>query len=95
MWWIKSSVHYGTNILTVIITWVISRLADEVVIDLLFGTCGETYETLTPYSETIDLDGILVRTLNLEGLLKTKQSMRDKDTLDRLVLEKALEALLR
>ncbi|MCP4430983.1 MAG: hypothetical protein GY806_08410, partial [Gammaproteobacteria bacterium] len=62
------------------------RLADEVVIDLLFGTCGETYETLKPYSETIDLDGILVRTLNLEGLLKTKQSMRDKDTLDRLVL---------
>jgi hypothetical protein len=29
--------------------------------------------------------------LNLEGLLKTKQTMRDKDVADRIVLERALE----
>jgi len=33
-----------------------------------------------------------VRTLNLEGLLKTKQTSRDKDKLDRLILERALGA---
>ncbi len=69
------------------------RLADEVVVDLIFQTCGETYETLQSYSETINLDGIPVKTLNLEGLLKTKQSLRDKDMIDRTVLERALTAM--
>ena len=40
---------------------------------------------------TIDLDGVAVRTLDVEGLLKTKQSLRDKDRLDRIILERALE----
>ena len=69
------------------------RLADEVVVDLIFNTCGETYETLQDYSETINLDGIPVKTLNLEGLLKTKQSPRDKGIIDRTVLERALAAI--
>ena len=47
---------------------------------------------LLPYAATIDFEGIPVRTLNLEGLLKTKQSSRDKDRLDRLILERALDA---
>lgn len=68
-------------------------IADEVVVDLIFKTCGETYETLQGYSETINLDGIPVKTLNLEGLLKTKQSLRDKDMIDRIVLERALAAI--
>ena len=65
------------------------RLADEIVVDLIFKTCGETYEILKPYIEIIDLDGIQVKTLNLDGLLKTKQSMREKDSIDRTVLERA------
>jgi len=69
------------------------RLADEVVVDLIFKTCGETYESLQAYSETINLDGIPVKTLNLEGLLKTKQSLRDKDRMDRTVLERALATM--
>lgn len=54
---------------------------------------GETYATLAPYAVTIDLEGLPVRTLSLEGLLKTKQSARDKDAADRAVLERALEKL--
>ena len=69
------------------------RLADEVVVDLIFKTCGETYETLKPYIEIVDLDGIWVQTLSLEGLIKTKQSVRDKDVMDRLVLERAIKAI--
>ncbi len=69
------------------------RLADEIVVDLLFKTCGETYDSLKPYIETVLLDEVPVQTLNLEGLLKTKQSMRDKDRLDRAILEKAIAAL--
>ena len=39
---------------------------------------------------TLDFDGVPVRTLSVEGLLKTKQSSRDKDRLDRLILERAV-----
>ena len=42
---------------------------------------------------TIDLDGISVRTVNLQGLLLTKQTARDKDIADRIVLERALAVL--
>jgi predicted nucleotidyltransferase len=69
------------------------RVADEFVVDLMFNACGETYETLLPHAITIDFDGVPVRTLNLEGLLKTKQTSRDKDKLDRLILERALREL--
>ncbi len=69
------------------------RLADEVVVDILFKTCGETYETLKPYVQVIDIDGIPVNTLTLEGILKTKQSQRDKDTMDRVIIQKALDAI--
>ena len=68
------------------------RVADEFVVDLMFNACGETYESLLPYAVTIDFDGVPIRTLNIEGLLKTKQSVRDKDRLDREILEQAIEA---
>lgn len=68
------------------------RVADEFVVDLMFNACGETYESLLPYAVTIDFDGVPIRTLNIEGLLKTKQSVRDKDRLDREILERAIEA---
>ena len=67
------------------------RVADEFVVDLMFNACGETYESLLPYMTTIDLDGIPIRTLNIEGLLKTKRTARDKDKLDRVILERAIE----
>ena len=71
------------------------RLADAFVVDIMLNACGQTYEMLKPYAETIDLDGIPVQTINLEGLLLTKRTNRDKDVSDRLVLERALEALRR
>lgn len=63
------------------------------VVDVMLNACGETYETLKQYAETVDLDGVPVRTINLEGLLRTKQTMREKDVSDRIVLERALETL--
>jgi predicted nucleotidyltransferase len=66
------------------------RVADAFVVDIMLNACGETYETLLQFAETVDLDGLAIRTLNLEGLLRTKQAMRDKDAADRIVLERAL-----
>jgi hypothetical protein len=69
------------------------RVVDAFVVDIMLKACGETYETLSQFAQTINLDGIPVRTVNLEGLLKTKQTMRDKDIADRVVLERAIDAL--
>jgi len=72
------------------------RVADAFVVDVMLNANGMTYETLEtlrPYAETIELEGIPVRTINLEGLLLTKQTLRDKDVPDRIILERALEVL--
>lgn len=71
------------------------RVADAYVVDVMFTACGQTYDSLKPYIETVDLDGVPVRTVNLEGLLLTKQTARQKDIADRAVLERALDALRR
>ena len=69
------------------------RIADDFVVDIMLNACGETYESLAGYAEIIDLDGIPVRTINLEGLIKTKQTPREKDMADLRVLEMALAEL--
>ncbi len=69
------------------------RIADAFVVDIMLNACGETYDTLKQYAETVELDGLPIRTVNLEGLLRTKQTVRDKDAADRVVLERALATL--
>lgn len=66
------------------------RVADAFIVDLMLNANGQTYDTLRQYAETVDLDGVPVQTVNLEGLLLTKQTMRDKDITDRIILERAL-----
>jgi hypothetical protein len=66
------------------------RIADEITVDLIFRTCGETYDSLAPFAQVIDLDGVPVRTVTLEGLLRTKQSERERDSADRALIEAAL-----
>ncbi len=67
------------------------RVADAFVVDLMLKANGQTYATLYQYAQTLDLEGIPVKTVNLEGLLLTKQTMRDKDVADRIINERALE----
>ena len=67
------------------------RVADAFVVDLMFDACGESYESLLPYAVTLDFEGVPLHTVNLEGLLRTKQTTREKDRMDRLILERALQ----
>ncbi|MFO1219322.1 MAG: hypothetical protein U1E89_13200 [Burkholderiaceae bacterium] len=69
------------------------RVADAFVVDLLFSACGESLDSLARHIVDIDLDGVPLRTLDIEGLLKTKQTLRAKDQADREVLERALQVL--
>lgn len=46
------------------------------------------------YFEVVELNkGLVVNTINLEGLLLTKKTAREKDRVDRMVIERALALL--
>jgi hypothetical protein len=62
-------------------------------IDVMPSVAGLPWETLAPHIAEKDIDGVRVRLLDLEGLLKTKQGARPKDQMDAAVLSAALDAL--
>jgi hypothetical protein len=62
------------------------RVADDLLIDLLFAANGETYESVQPYVRELELEGTLIKVLNIDGLIKTKTDYREKDVLDKQVL---------
>ena len=59
------------------------RVADELVIDILFAANGETYESLQPFIRHVEIEGVTIPTLDVDGLLKTKTGYREKDAIDR------------
>ena len=71
------------------------RIADELLIDLLFAANGQTYESVEPYVRELEIEGVLVKVLNIDGLLKTKTDYRDKDVLDKGVLLRIRDRLNR
>lgn len=68
------------------------RVADQLVIDILFAANGETFDSLQAHIQTLALDGLEIPVLDIEGLLKTKTGYREKDQLDRQMLEKLRKA---
>ena len=68
------------------------RVADAFVVDVMFNAFGESYESRRPHAVTIDFDGVPLHTINMEGLLKTKQTSRDKDKLNRMILERVIQS---
>jgi hypothetical protein len=64
------------------------RVADTLLIDLLFAANGQTYESLQNHVRTLTVDGVDIQTLDIEGLLKTKTDYRAKDRIDREALER-------
>lgn len=69
------------------------RINDVFTVDILPAACGHGWDELRQFIEDVDVDGEPIRVLNLEGLLLTKQGMRDKDRADRQVIEQALRKL--
>ena len=64
------------------------RVADDMLIDLLFAANGQTFDSLKNHVRTLTIDGVDIQTLDIEGLLKTKTDYRDKDRIDREALER-------
>ncbi len=69
------------------------RINDEFTIDIMPSIAGRSWEEMRHHIETIDLDGVPLRLMNLEGLLLTKQGARPKDQMDAALLSQALAEL--
>jgi len=63
------------------------RIADEIVVDLLAAACSVALADVADEIETGEVEGVPVPYLSPKALLLTKQTLRDKDRLDRLFLE--------
>ena len=55
------------------------RVADELLVDLMFSANGETFETVQPFVRELHIEGTPVRVLDIEGLLRTKTDYREID----------------
>jgi hypothetical protein len=64
------------------------RVADRIVIDILFAVNGETFESLQPHVRVVELEGVAIPVLDIDGLLKAKTDYREKDVLDKAMLRR-------
>lgn len=69
------------------------RINDEITVDVMPAAAGLSWAQLERFIEEIQLDGVRVRVLSLEGLLKTKQGARPKDQADAAAIARALDEL--
>ncbi|MEW6302417.1 MAG: hypothetical protein AB1705_03040 [Verrucomicrobiota bacterium] len=70
--------------------YLVVRIADEFVVDLMLKTCGITYVESQPEIEVRDIEGVPIPFASAGLLLKMKQTYREKDALDRQFLEEKL-----
>lgn len=68
------------------------RVADEVVVDLMAAACGVTYADARPDIELMTIEGVDVPVAGIEVLIRTKETMRASDAVDRRFLEEVLRA---
>lgn len=69
------------------------RVNDEFTVDVMPSACGHGWAELERYIEQISVGDVRLPVLGLEGLLLTKEGMRDKDRADAAVLRRTLDAL--
>lgn len=69
------------------------RVADEVVVDLMGSACGIDFESAMEEIDWREIEGIRIPFASPGLLLKTKQTVRDKDEIDRLYLKRIMGQL--
>ena len=69
------------------------RVADDLIVDILFAANGETYDSMLPFVREVTVEGVPIRVLNIDGLLRTKTDSREKDVLDKRMLERIKRGL--
>lgn len=67
--------------------FVVVRVADEFIVDLMGRACGLSYADVVADSEQIEIDGVIVPIASPATLIRTKDTNRPQDALDRAFLE--------
>ena len=70
--------------------YVVVRVADEIVVDLMKVACGIQYAEASALVDRRNLEGVEIPFANPVLLWKTKQTVRDKDRQDRVFLAQLL-----
>lgn len=66
------------------------RVADEVVVDIMGAACGIRFEDAESDIDWREIEGVRIPFASPQLLLKTKQTVREKDEIDRLYLRRLL-----
>lgn len=69
---------------------VVVRVADEVVIDLMGRACGLSYAEAARDAESLERDGVCIPVASPATLIRTKDTHRPQDAIDRAFLEGVL-----
>jgi len=70
--------------------YTVVRVADEIVIDLMKQACGIDYEEASNDVNLVEIQGVAIPFAQPALLWRMKETVRDKDRLDRLFLAKLL-----
>lgn len=70
--------------------YMVVRVADEIVVDLMQLACGINYAEACKDIVYVDFKGTRIPFAKPELLLRMKQTLRDKDRLDRLFLQQLI-----
>ena len=70
--------------------YMVIKVADEIVIDLMKSACGISYDEGRSNIINVKLKDIEIPFADIDLLYKTKQTLREKDKIDRLFLEEII-----
>jgi hypothetical protein len=70
--------------------YLVVRVADEVVVDLMLSACGIDYAAAASEIQIFVINGVPIPFASAKLLLRTKQTYRDRDAEDRMFLERKL-----
>ncbi len=72
--------------------YVVVRVADEFVVDLMKSACGIGYDEASQQVDWVTIEGVAIPFGNPKLLWSTKQTLRDKDRIDLAFLAELLGA---
>jgi hypothetical protein len=70
-----------------------TSLETDVPIDLLYVAASRKFEELRPHVKPLQFNGVVVSTLDVDGMLMSKDTPREEDVPDRLKLQRLRNAL--
>jgi hypothetical protein len=72
--------------------YVVVRVADEIVVDLMKSACGIAYAQASQMTGDVEIQGVRIPFASARLLWLTKNTLRDKDKVDRAFLAQLLAA---